>query len=54
MKIPDAERQAKIDLQKKIQQAIITQQGLDGLPPDVRKQADTPWFRSLLMFDPGA
>jgi len=52
MTIPDAERQAKIELQKKIQQAVITQQGLEGLPPDVRKQADTPWFRSLLMFDP--
>jgi len=52
MTMPDAERQAKIELQKKIQQAVITQQGLEGLPPDVRKQADTPWFRSLLMFDP--
>ena len=26
--------------------------GWDGVPEDVRRQADTPWFRSLLQFDP--
>ena len=26
--------------------------GWDGIPPDVRKQADTPWFQSLLTFQP--
>ena len=52
MKIPDAERRAKIELQKRLQQAVLTGQGLDALPADLRRQADTPWFRSFLAFDP--
>jgi pimeloyl-ACP methyl ester carboxylesterase len=47
-----AERQAKIDLQKKIHKAVLTGSGWDDLPPAVRKQTDTPWFRSFLAFDP--
>jgi dipeptidyl aminopeptidase/acylaminoacyl peptidase len=43
---------ARIDLQTKINTAVITGRGWDGIPPDTRKQADTPWFQSLLMFDP--
>lgn len=52
MKLPDAERQAKIELQKKIQAAVASGKGWEGIPPEVRKQADTPWFQSLLAFDP--
>jgi pimeloyl-ACP methyl ester carboxylesterase len=52
MKAPDAEREAKIELQKKIQAAVISGKGWEGIPPDVRKQADTLWFQSLLTFDP--
>ena len=52
LKVSDAERAEKIALQKKIQQAVLTGQGIDGLPPQIQKQADTPWFRSLLAFDP--
>lgn len=52
MNIPEAEKQAKIDLQKKINQAVQTGRGWDGVPPAIRKQADTPWFQSLLAFDP--
>jgi pimeloyl-ACP methyl ester carboxylesterase len=52
MKVPDAERQAKVELQKKIHEAVITDKGWDGIPPELRKQADSPWFRSLLVFDP--
>jgi pimeloyl-ACP methyl ester carboxylesterase len=51
-KTPEADRQAKIELQKKIHNAVITEKGWDSLPPAVRKQADSPWFRSLLLFDP--
>jgi pimeloyl-ACP methyl ester carboxylesterase len=51
MKAPEAERQAKIELQKKIQQAVITEQW-EGIDADLRKQADLPWFRSFLQFDP--
>ena len=52
MKVSDAERQEKVDLQQKVQAAVISGQGWEGIPPEVRKQADTPWFRSLLQFDP--
>ncbi len=52
LKLPDAERQATIDLQKKIQTAVTTEKGWEGIPPEMRKQADTPWFRSFLLFDP--
>ncbi len=52
MNTPPAERQAKIDLQKRIQQAVIDDNGWEGIPPELRRQADSPWFRSLLTFDP--
>ena len=52
MSIPDADKQAKIDLQKKINEAVLTGRGWDGVPPAIRKQADTPWFQSFLTFDP--
>jgi uncharacterized protein len=54
MKLPAAERDEKIALQKKIHDAVVNEKGWDALPPQVRKQADTPWFRSLLMFDPAS
>jgi pimeloyl-ACP methyl ester carboxylesterase len=52
MKASDADRQEKIDLQQRVQTAVLTTKGWEGIPDDVRKQADTPWFRSLLQFDP--
>jgi len=47
-----AERQATIDLQKKIQAAVLGRGTWDGVPEAFRAQADTPWFRSFLAFDP--
>ncbi len=52
MSLSPEEKQVKIDLQKKIQEAVVSGKGLDDLPPDVRRQADTPWFRSMLTYDP--
>jgi pimeloyl-ACP methyl ester carboxylesterase len=49
---PEAEKQATIDLQKKIQSAVLTGNGWEGIPPALREQADIPWFRSFLAFDP--
>lgn len=46
------EREAKILLQTRIINAVITGNGLDDLPTDLRKQADTPLFKSWLTFDP--
>jgi hypothetical protein len=49
---PEAEKQAKIELQKRIQQAAIKGTGWDGVPKEMRRLADTPWFQSYLLFDP--
>jgi uncharacterized protein len=50
--LPPAERQARIDLQKKIQAAVVSGTGWQGVPDAMRRQADTPWFKSLLTYDP--
>ena len=52
MKATDADRQAKVELQTKINAAVISGRGWEAVPPDVKRQADTPWFQSLLTFDP--
>lgn len=49
---PEAERQATIDLQKQIQQAVVAGAGWEKLPEGVRRQADTPYFHSFLTHDP--
>jgi pimeloyl-ACP methyl ester carboxylesterase len=49
---PEAERQKTLELQKQIQQAVLTGKGWDAVPPALRQQADTPWFQSFLAFDP--
>jgi len=52
LKLTDADRQARIDMQKKIQAAVVNGAGWEGVPPAMRRQADTPWFRSVLTYDP--
>jgi pimeloyl-ACP methyl ester carboxylesterase len=52
LKATPAERQQKIDLQKKIQAAVLSGKGWEGVPPDMRRQVDTPWTQSVLSFDP--
>jgi pimeloyl-ACP methyl ester carboxylesterase len=47
-----AERQAAIDLQRAIQNAVLTGKGWEGISPELRRQADTAWFQSFLAFDP--
>jgi len=51
-KTSEPDRTAKVDLQKKILEAAVAEKGWEGLPPDVRRAVDTPWYRSLLTFDP--
>jgi hypothetical protein len=48
----EAERRATIDLQAQIQAAVLGRGTWDGVPETFRAQADTPWFRSFLAFDP--
>jgi hypothetical protein len=52
LKATPAERAQKIELQKKVQDAVLTGKGWEGVPPDLRKQADTPWTQSVLSFNP--
>jgi pimeloyl-ACP methyl ester carboxylesterase len=52
LKLPPADRQARIDLQKRIQAAVISGTGWQGVPDLMRRQADTPWFKSVLIYDP--
>lgn len=52
MNVPNEEKEAKVALQKKIQAAVVSGNGWEGVPEDLRRQADTPWFRSLLLYDP--
>jgi pimeloyl-ACP methyl ester carboxylesterase len=48
----DADKQDKIALQSKILDAVITGLGWEGVPPAMRRSADTPLFKSWLIFDP--
>ena len=50
--VPASEREAKVALQKQIHSAVLTGQGWQGISPEMRRQADTPWFQSLLAYDP--
>ena len=50
--LPEAERTQRVELQKKILEAAVTEKGWESLPPEVRGLVDTPWYRSLLTFDP--
>jgi pimeloyl-ACP methyl ester carboxylesterase len=52
LKLPAEERQARIDLQKKIQAAVVSGTGWQGVPDAMRRQADTPLFKSVLTYDP--
>jgi pimeloyl-ACP methyl ester carboxylesterase len=52
MKITPEEREKKVALQKQIQSAVISGKGWELIPQDERRAADTPWFQSLLTFDP--
>jgi hypothetical protein len=52
MKLTPEEKQAKVDEQKKIHEAVITGKGLELLPPNVRRTVDNAEFQSLLVSDP--
>jgi dipeptidyl aminopeptidase/acylaminoacyl peptidase len=52
MNLPAAELVSRIELQNRINSAVMSGRGWESIPPETRKQADTPWFQSLLTFDP--
>jgi pimeloyl-ACP methyl ester carboxylesterase len=52
MKQATADRDAKIALQTRVLDAVISGKGWEGISAELRYQADTPWFKSWLLFDP--
>ena len=52
MKLTPEERDKKVALQKQIQSAVMTGKGWELVPQEERRAADTPYFQSLLTFDP--
>jgi uncharacterized protein len=51
-KLSEAEKQERIALQKKIQEAVTSGKGLEQFPAAIRKQVDNAEFQSLLSTDP--
>jgi pimeloyl-ACP methyl ester carboxylesterase len=50
--LSEADKQAKIDLQKRIHEAVLTSKGWEALPAEVRRQVDNAEFQSILTNDP--
>lgn len=50
--VPEPERAERMALQTIVNEATVTGKGWEKVPSEVRRQADTPWFRSWLLFDP--
>jgi dienelactone hydrolase len=46
------DRASRVALQKQIHAAVVSGKGWEGVPANVRKEADTPWMQSVLTFDP--
>jgi pimeloyl-ACP methyl ester carboxylesterase len=54
MNLPEAERATRIDLQKRIQAAVLGQGTWDDIPEPLKRQANTVWFQSFLWFTPAS
>jgi uncharacterized protein len=50
--LPPAERDKAVALQKNILNAVVTGRGWEQVPSGLRRQVDTPWYHSVLVFDP--
>ena len=48
----DIEQQENIDLQQRVNRAVLNEGSWEGISEAVRAQANTPWFRSMLAFEP--
>jgi pimeloyl-ACP methyl ester carboxylesterase len=54
LKVSDTDRASRVVLQSRIIDAVVTGKGWDTLPAEVRRDADSLWFKSWLEFDPAA
>ncbi len=52
MNVSDTEKQARITMQKRINEAVLTGKGLDQFTANVRRQIDDPEFQSVVAADP--
>jgi uncharacterized protein len=50
--LTEEQKAERVALQKQIHEAVVSGKGWEALPEDIRKQADTPFFRSMLLLDP--
>jgi len=50
----EEDKRAKLALQLRVIDATISGKGWEAIPPAVRRQADSRWFRDWLVFDPAA
>jgi pimeloyl-ACP methyl ester carboxylesterase len=50
--LPEVERQNRLALQTRVLDAVVSGRGWELISDDVRAQADTPWFKSWLEFEP--
>jgi alpha-beta hydrolase superfamily lysophospholipase len=50
--LSETERAERVALQNKILDAVVAQQGWEGIPPEMRAAADTTAYRSVVTFDP--
>jgi pimeloyl-ACP methyl ester carboxylesterase len=50
--LPESERQNRLELQKRVLDAVASGRGWELIADEVRTQADTPWFRSWVTFEP--
>ena len=47
-----AERRERVALQRRLHAALLRDGPWEGIPDELRRQADTQWFQSFLRFDP--
>ncbi len=52
LQLSEAEKAQRLAMQVRIMDAVANDSGWDDIPPEVREQADSPWFKSWLQFDP--
>lgn len=50
--LPDADRAERIEMQKRVLDAVVSGRGWELISNDIRSQVDTPWFRSWIEFEP--
>lgn len=50
--VPESERANRLAMQTIVLDAVTSGEGWERATDEVRRQADTPWFRSWLLFDP--